>query len=94
MRYLLFSIAAAAWAKDPILFSFFRNNGEDGLYLAASHDGLKWRVLNQNQPLVGAVIISGGSAARDGVYGAGVSVAGVAVKFSATMGPIHALAPG
>ena len=52
MRYLLFLIAAAAWAKDPILFSFFRNNGEDGLYLAASHDGLKWRVLNQNQPLL------------------------------------------
>ena len=37
MRFaLLLLLATAALAKDPILFSFFRNNGEDGLYLAAS----------------------------------------------------------
>jgi beta-xylosidase len=28
-----------------LLFSFFRNNGEDGLYLASSKDGLQWNEL-------------------------------------------------
>ncbi|MBI5383262.1 MAG: glycoside hydrolase family 43 protein [Verrucomicrobia bacterium] len=28
--------------NSVLLFSFFRNNGEDGLYLATSRDGLKW----------------------------------------------------
>ncbi len=45
-----------AWSADPILFTFFRNNGEDGLYLAASDDGLKWRVLNGNRPLLKPVV--------------------------------------
>ena len=53
MRFaLLLILATAALAKDPLLFSFFRNNGEDGLYLAASDDGLKWRVLHGNRPLL------------------------------------------
>lgn len=40
-------------ADQTLLFSFFRNNGEDGLYLAAaSPDGLTWRVLNGNKPLL------------------------------------------
>ncbi len=53
MRFAVFILlASAAFAKDPILFSFFRNNGEDGLYLAASDDGLKWRVLHGNKPLL------------------------------------------
>lgn len=34
------------------LFSFFRGNGEDGLYLAYSHDGLSWKVINNDKPLV------------------------------------------
>ena len=45
-------LAVFASAADPLLFSFFRNNGEDGLYLAAGDDGLKWRVLHGNQPLL------------------------------------------
>jgi sucrose-6-phosphate hydrolase SacC (GH32 family) len=46
-------LAAPLFGADTLLFSFFRNNGEDGLYLAAaSADGLQWRVLNNNKPLL------------------------------------------
>ena len=38
--------------ENVLLFSFFRNNGEDGMYLATSEDGLKWTALNGDQPLV------------------------------------------
>ncbi|MEZ5399977.1 MAG: glycoside hydrolase family 43 protein [Bryobacteraceae bacterium] len=48
---LLFA-ALPALAADPLLFSFFRNNGEDGLYLAASTDGLLWTELNAGKPLL------------------------------------------
>jgi hypothetical protein len=29
-------------AKDVYMFSYFIGNGEDGLHLAYSYDGLKW----------------------------------------------------
>lgn len=32
------------------LFAYFKNNGEDGLHLAYSRDGLKWRTLNDDKP--------------------------------------------
>jgi hypothetical protein len=32
-------------AQDPIPF-FFRNNGQNGVHLAARGDGSQWRVLN------------------------------------------------
>jgi hypothetical protein len=31
---------------DRYVFSYFKGNGEDGLHLAYSEDGLKWRALN------------------------------------------------
>jgi hypothetical protein len=34
------------------LFSFFRENGKDGLYLAYSYDGLSWKPLNKDKPLL------------------------------------------
>ena len=34
---------------DVYLFSFFKGNGEDGLHLAASKDGMNWKALNNNQ---------------------------------------------
>ena len=34
------------------LFSYFRNNGETGLDLASSSDGLRWTELNGGQPLL------------------------------------------
>jgi len=33
-------------AGDRFVFSYFKGNGEDGLHLAYSEDGLKWRALN------------------------------------------------
>lgn len=39
-------------AADVLLFSFFRGNGESGLHLATSADGLSWRVLNNDKPLL------------------------------------------
>jgi hypothetical protein len=45
--------AIAAPAQDDVLlFSFFRNNGEGGVFLATSEDGLKWFTLNSNQPVL------------------------------------------
>lgn len=46
-----------AWAGDApsdtvYLFSFFRGNGETGLYLASSEDGLHWTALNNDRPLL------------------------------------------
>ena len=35
--------------KDILLFSYFTGNGEDGLHLAYSFDGLKWEALNDNK---------------------------------------------
>lgn len=35
--------------EDIYLFSYFMNNGEDGLHLAYSKDGLKWTPLNDNK---------------------------------------------
>ena len=54
MRFAICALlCGSAFAADTLLFSFFRNNGEDGLYLAAaSADGLQWRVLNDNKPLL------------------------------------------
>ncbi len=37
--------AAPAATNTVLLFSFFRGNGEDGLYLASSADGLTWTEL-------------------------------------------------
>ena len=34
------------------LFSYFKGNGEDGLYLASSSDGLTWQALNQDRPFL------------------------------------------
>lgn len=34
------------------LFSYFKGNGEDGLHLAYSYDGLTWRALNDDRPLL------------------------------------------
>ena len=38
----LASEGTASGAPTTLLFSFFRDNGQDGLFLATSEDGLKW----------------------------------------------------
>ena len=46
---LLASLLGKAQEGDSIyLFSYFINNGEDGLHLAWSEDGLQWEALNNN----------------------------------------------
>ncbi|MBC8871672.1 MAG: glycoside hydrolase family 43 protein [Planctomycetes bacterium] len=39
-------------AAATYLFTSFRGNGEDGLHLAYSRDGLRWTSLNNDRPLV------------------------------------------
>ena len=47
LTFLLVFLSAAAMAqKDVYLFSYFVDNGQDGLHLAYSTDGLKWTPLN------------------------------------------------
>lgn len=50
LAILFASIGAIAQTGDSVyLFSHFINNGEDGLHLAWSEDGLSWETLNNNQ---------------------------------------------
>jgi len=50
LALLCASIVGMAQSGDSVyLFSYFINNGEDGLHLAWSEDGLSWKALNQNQ---------------------------------------------
>lgn len=42
-------VACAAPEPEVYLFSFFQGNGEDGLHLATSDDGLHWTALHDNQ---------------------------------------------
>lgn len=49
---LISAILVIHWTqneKDVYLFSYFKGNGEDGLHLAYSYDGLKWKALNNDQ---------------------------------------------
>lgn len=50
--FSLFFLNVFAQDKNEVyLFSFFMGNGEDGLHLAYSIDGLKWEALNNNKSL-------------------------------------------
>jgi hypothetical protein len=66
---LLGSIAPAEEsAQNPAddvvyLFSSFRGNGEDGLHLAYSRDGLRWTALNNDKPYLKPEV--GGKLMRD-----------------------------
>lgn len=46
---LIFLFGCTKKESDVFLFSFFKGNGEDGLHLAASNDGLSWYALNNNE---------------------------------------------
>ena len=56
---LLFFISAllsSAQNGKVYLFSYFRGNGEDGLHLAYSYDGLKFTALNNDKPFLAPVV--------------------------------------
>ncbi len=38
------------------VFAYFKNNGEDGLHLAYSRDGLTWKALNEDRPYLTPVV--------------------------------------
>jgi len=54
--FILSLLGPAIAAQQPpaqranYLFAYFKNNGEDGLHLAYSLDGLKWKALNEDKP--------------------------------------------
>ncbi len=50
--FAAFPALLPAAGPDAFVFAFFRNNGEDGLYLATSDDGLKWTPLHGDKPLL------------------------------------------
>jgi hypothetical protein len=45
----LFSQFSTAQKNEAYLFSYFKGNGEDGLHLAFSNDGLKWTSLKNDR---------------------------------------------
>jgi beta-xylosidase len=47
--FLFIISSLAAQSQKHYLFSYFMGNGEDGLHLAHSSDGLRWEALNDNQ---------------------------------------------
>jgi hypothetical protein len=57
------SVAAAAEPEAAYVFSFFRDNGQDGVYLALSTDGLNWRELLGGRPVLTPQV--GGRLTRD-----------------------------
>jgi len=49
MKIHILSIFLYLFVNEVYLFSYFMGNGEDGLHLAYSYDGLKWEALNDNK---------------------------------------------
>lgn len=43
---------ASSESRTVYLFSYFKGNGEDGLHLAYSKDGLTWQALNDDQSIL------------------------------------------
>ncbi len=46
---LLFILSCNRQEEEVYMFSYFKDNGQDGLHLAYSTDGLKWEALNNDQ---------------------------------------------
>jgi predicted GH43/DUF377 family glycosyl hydrolase len=53
---LLFSFLCNAQLDNIYMFSYFKNNGKDGLHLAYSYDGYKWTALNGDKSFLQPVI--------------------------------------
>jgi hypothetical protein len=79
MRHLLLASALVlvTWIQPPrsaYVFSYFTNNGEDGLHLLSSADGLQWTPLNGGRsflyPAVGSRLMRDPSIVRgpDGIF--------------------------
>ena len=55
---LVFSgqILFAQQTESVYLFSYFKNNGKDGLHLAYSYDGYKWMALKNDKSFLQPVL--------------------------------------
>ncbi len=60
MRYLFLILSFLSLhtyaQKSVYLFSYFTDNGQDGLHLAYSNDGLTWEALNGGKPIVAPTV--------------------------------------
>lgn len=60
MKYLLLIFIFLAFQSQGqeqfYLFSYFTDNGQDGLHLAYSKDGLNWEALNNGKPIVAPTV--------------------------------------
>jgi hypothetical protein len=52
----LFFAMNAQQTDSVFMFSYFKNNGKDGLHLASSNDGLKWVALKNDQSFLKPVL--------------------------------------
>ncbi|MDP2890447.1 MAG: glycoside hydrolase family 43 protein [Bacteroidota bacterium] len=55
LAFCLFSLTSMA-QKEVYLFSYFVDNGQDGLHLAYSNDGLKWTPLNEGKSFLAPTV--------------------------------------
>jgi len=60
---LFLGVAASAQGSGPWLFSYFRDNGQDGLHLAYSRDGLAWTPIREGRSMLAPTV--GGKLMRD-----------------------------
>lgn len=80
MLLLVAALTLASWTQAPrtaaesYVFSYFTDNGEDGLHLLSSRDGLQWTELNRGRsflsPIVGSRLMRDPSITRgpDGTF--------------------------
>jgi hypothetical protein len=54
--FILYSGFASAQGGKVYLFSYFKSNGEDGLHLAYSRDGLTWTALKSDKSFITPVV--------------------------------------
>lgn len=58
-------VAGAVAGDDVLLLSFFRDNGQAGIFLAASEDGLHFTALNDDKPVMKPAAWAGQTLTRD-----------------------------
>ena len=54
--WLLYTAVSTAQHNDVYMFSYFKNNGKDGLHLAYSYDGYSWTALNNDRSFLRPVL--------------------------------------
>lgn len=60
---LMVTVFASPLGSSPYVLAYFKGNGEDGLHLASSTDGYRWKTLNKDRPFLKPEV--GGNLMRD-----------------------------